>query len=150
MTNEEEERIERLLGEPYWLIDFLPCRVPADGPGQFFAVEQYYRAGPQYKIFRRKIADVLIKLGCYADFRVFFGGEALEDPAPETLAARIEDCREPLMILVRPGDCLITLDRDDLYATVYAPTEALRSLLAPLSAAEGLFFRRPDGRAGED
>ena len=36
-----EARVEALLEKPCWVLDFLPQRVPADSPGQYFAVEAY-------------------------------------------------------------------------------------------------------------
>ena len=39
--------IDELLNLPYWLIDFLPYRVPADSSGQFFAIEDYYLKSTQ-------------------------------------------------------------------------------------------------------
>ena len=145
MTQRESDRIEQLLSGPCWVLDFLPVRVPADSPGQFFAVERYYRAGPQYKIFRRKIADVLLRLNCYAGFRVFRGEEAALDPPPAALAEQITGSGEPLLILVGAEECLITLDPGDLYVSVYCPSEFLLSLLAPLAAAAGLFLRKAAG-----
>ena len=37
-----EKTIEELLQAPCWIIDILPEQVPADGPGQYFAVEKYF------------------------------------------------------------------------------------------------------------
>ena len=37
-----EKTIDELLQAPYWIVDILPEQVPADGPGQYFAVERYY------------------------------------------------------------------------------------------------------------
>ena len=145
MTQQESDRIEQLLAGPCWVLDFLPVRVPADSPGQFFAVERYYRGASRMKDFRRRAADVLLKLNCYAGFRVFRGEEAADDPPPAALAELITDSRKPLLILVGAEDCLITLDPGDLYVSVYCPSEFLLSLLAPLAAASGLFLRKGAG-----
>ena len=37
-----EKTIDELLQAPYWIVDILPEQVPADGPGQYFAVERYF------------------------------------------------------------------------------------------------------------
>ena len=37
-----QEKIEEMLEKPYWIVDILPERVPADSPGRYFDVEQYY------------------------------------------------------------------------------------------------------------
>ena len=39
--------VEELLREPYVIIDILPRRVPENSPGQYFAVEKYFRNEPQ-------------------------------------------------------------------------------------------------------
>ena len=39
--------IDELLNKPYWLIDFLPYRVPANSAGQFFTIEDFYMKSPQ-------------------------------------------------------------------------------------------------------
>ena len=36
----EKKTVEELLQCPYWIIDILPSQVPADSPGQYFAVEK--------------------------------------------------------------------------------------------------------------
>ena len=142
---DEQELIEGLLEQPYWVIDFLPRQVPAESRGQFFAVEKYYLNPLQEEAFRRKITDVLLKLNCYYDFRVFSGGEsaALYNPPPEMLAARIADSRDPVLILAEEERSLIALNRGDLCAAVYRPSESLLSLITALAGAEGLFVCQP-------
>ena len=81
---------ERLLLQPYWVIDFLPKQVPQDSRGQFFAVEQYYLTGKRHERLCRQLADVVLKLNCYHDLTVNHGGdEWINNPAPEVLAAWI-------------------------------------------------------------
>ena len=118
MTREESDLIERLLTGPCHVIDFLPRQVPAGGPGQFFAVERYYRGASRMKDFRRRVADVLLKLNCYAGFRVFRGEEAALNPPPAALAKQITDPDGPLLILLEAEHCLITLDPGDIYIVV--------------------------------
>ena len=46
--------IDDLLQTPYWIIDILPMQVPADSPGQFFAVERYYLAEERMALRRSR------------------------------------------------------------------------------------------------
>ena len=70
MENDFNEKVERLLDTPYWVIDFLPMQVPQDSKGEFFAVEQYYLQEPQRERLCRQFIDVVLKLNCYHDLLV--------------------------------------------------------------------------------
>ena len=150
MNSQDEETIERLLLQPCWVIDFLPARVPADSGGQFFAVEAYFRRPPRMADFRRRMAEILLKLNCYFSFRVIDSRQqAVDHPAPEALAEMLSDTESTVMILLDNGQSLIHLISGDLCASVYHPSEALLSLLAPLCTACGLFVWQSDGREAQ-
>ena len=138
--------IEDLLQQPYWVIDFLPFQVPSDSRGQFFNVEQYYLNEARMKSFRQQMTDVLLKLNCYDGFHVVSGkGFHYEhNPSPEKTASLIATPEYSIMILLETEPALITLDRDDLHATIYHPSEKLLSLLKPLASAHGLFVWKPN------
>ena len=136
MTESATDRIEALLERPYWVIDILPEQVPAEGAGQYFAVEQAFLSEPRHSELLRKRADLLLKLNCYRDLCV--DGEMV-NPAPAELALAVE--ARYLTILV--DDALITSDPQDTYITVYNPDDRLLSLLRALVAAEGLFIWQP-------
>lgn len=133
--------MEELLEKPYWVIDFLPRQVPAKSGGQFFAVEAYYLRSP----LRRRFAEILLKLNCYYDLRVCEPETELWrlNPPPEELFSEVAENRKDLCVLLPAEDALITVNRDDLYMTVYGPSEALLGLLRPLIAAAGLFLWQP-------
>ena len=130
---------------PYWVIDFLPEQVPENGPGQFFAVEKYFLQPARLGELRRRFAEILLKLSCYYEIRVCSPeGEQEEiDPDPEALSARIHAAEEDLLITFPAEGSLITLNRDDLYMTVYRPSEALLERVKALALSEGLFLRGP-------
>ena len=50
--------IDELLNKPYWLIDFLPYRVPANSAGQFFAIEDFYMKSPQSEKLHMQFLEV--------------------------------------------------------------------------------------------
>ena len=133
--------MEELLNKPYWVIDFLPRQVPAKGDGQFFAVEEYYLRSP----LRRGFAEILLKLNCYYDIEVCEPETEKwqKNPPPEALFSWIADNEKDLCVLLPAENALITANRDDLYMTVYAPSEELLQLLRSLAAASGLFLWQP-------
>lgn len=151
MTAQEERTIEDLLKKPYWVIDILPCRVPPDSKGQFFAIEKYYSDPVRMSGFRRKMADVLLKLNCYYGFRVAVGKEFhfTDDPLPDALAKIVAEPENTVMILLEEERSLITLDRGDLYAAVYHPSKKQLALLKQLSVSSGLFLWKPSDQTAE-
>ena len=145
MTAEEcDETVERLLEEPYHVIDFLPVQVPADSAGQYFAVEAFYREASRRIQLYRKYADVLLGLNCYCDLAVTDGEEWKTNPPPQELYAMVEKCPENgfLNILTGNGDSLITLYGGDLYMTLYHASDELLELTEKLASAQGLFVRK--------
>ena len=138
--------VERLLEAPYSVVDFLPRQVPANGGGQFFAVEEFFLQPEQLTELYRRFAQVLLKLNCYYDFAV--GGEDedwTENPPPQTLIDRVLGCAAGgyLLVLLPQEDALITLSGGDLCMTVYHPAQTLLDTAAQLARAEGLFMWRP-------
>ena len=127
--------IDEILNQPYWLIDFLPYRVPADSEGQFFAVEDYYLKSPQIEALHRQFLDVLLKLNCYYSFRVLVNDECLENPRPEYIKEQLVDPGLDVLI----GDTLIQYSGDNTHMTVYNPSDELLALIRILAAADGLF-----------
>ena len=135
---------ETLFGKPYWLIDVLPEQVPEERAAAYFAAERYWLRPENLEGIRRRFADLLLKLNCYHSLEAAAGED---DPvpvlAPEQLAARITEARENLVFFLPGMNAAITLNRDDLYMTVYDPPQPLLDLLGRLAAADGLFLRRP-------
>ena len=129
--------IEELLETPYHIIDILPEQVKADSPGQYFAIERYYRAEPRITEIRKRYADLVLKLNCYRDIQL--DGEQECNPPPERMAEAVLTRR----VCLRTDDALIVSEPDELYLTVYDPDEALLRLLKKLCAGEGLHLWQP-------
>ena len=140
--------IEELLEKPYWVVDLLPVQVPADAPGQYFSVEEYYLQPERIRLLHGKFADILLKLNCYFDFRVCYDAEERweENPDPETLAAKFAEDGEAwtLYFFLPSEQALIMVNSDDLYMTVYGPTARLMEILRQLAQSEGLFMWKPE------
>lgn len=128
----------------FWVVDFLPKQVPENAGGRFFSVEQYYLEPSRYAVMRERFSDILLKLYCYYDLRLFVDDtEGMFNPDPELLASHIKDNQGDLCILVGASEGLITLSCDDTNMTVYAPSEDLLELIRTLAGAFGLFVWKP-------
>ena len=137
--------IEALLNKPYWVIDFLPRQVPEGSAGQFFAVEQFYLQEPRQSALRRQFAEILLKLNCYFDLLICEPEEEnwARNPAPDKLLSWLTQEKKDLCVLLPEENTLITVNRADLYMTVYGPSESLLKLLGQLAVSAGLFLWQP-------
>ena len=137
--------LEDFFDKEYWVVDFLPKQVPENASGRFFSVEQYYLEPFRYAVLREQFSEILLKLYCYYDLRMFVDDdtEGVADPEPELLAKHIKDNQGNLCILIAASEALITLGRDDTNLTVYAPSEELLELIKTLAGAVGLFVWKP-------
>ncbi len=142
----DSDLIETLLEKPYWVVDFLPSRVPETGGGQFFAAEQYFLRSFRGEELRRKFADFLLKLNCYYAFRVCRDDETdgTDNPDPEVFAEWILQNRGTISIILPSENSLITLSSDDTHMTVYAPSAELLTRIRSLANVEGLFIWKPE------
>ena len=137
---EKEKLIEELLEMPCLVVDFLPEQVPEKDARQYFAVEKYYLEPERYAGFREKFTDILLKLNCYYAFSVCEAavGKFFDKPAPEWLAGKIRE-KKDLCVLLPEEKVLITLNRDDLYMTVYNAGGKVLEILEKLAEANGMF-----------
>ena len=137
--------IDDFFDKEFWVVDFLPKQVPENAGGRFFSVEQYYLEPTRYTVMRERFSDILLKLYCYYDLRLFVDddSEGIANPDPELLASHIIDNQGNLCILVGASEGLITLSCDDTNMTVYAPSEDLFELIRMLADAVGLFVWKP-------
>ena len=133
--------IDDFFNKEYWVVDFLPKQVSEKAGGRFFSVEQYYLEPSRYVVLREQFSEILLKLYCYYDLRLFVDDdtEGIANPEPELLASHIKDNQGNLCLLIGTSEALITLGRDDTNMTVYAPSEDLLELIRTLAGAVGLF-----------
>ena len=146
MENDYNEKVERLLDAPYWVIDFLPMQVPQGSKGQFFAVEQYYLQEPQHERLCRQFIDVVLKLNCYHDLLVSRdGGDEWLYPDPKMLEKWLTESLQNghLCLLIDDGESLITASGGDICLTLYKPSPDLLDLVQQLASAAGLFLWQP-------
>lgn len=135
--------VDKYLEKESWVIDILPKQVPANSSGQYFKIEKYFLAQPQYEIICIKFANILLKLNCYDDIEVCHNlEERILNPSPELLINWIRE-RKLLYVLLKSSDALIGITGDDHYMTLYNPDEELIELIRSLAAAEGLYMWKP-------
>ena len=137
---DKEKLVEELLEKPCLVVDILPEQAPKRTARQYFAMEKYYLEPERYAGIREKFTDILLKLSCYYDFSVCEAaeGEFTDNPAPEWLAGKIREGND-LCVLLPREKVLITLNRDDLYMTVYNAGGKVLEILEKLAGAEGMF-----------
>ncbi len=126
--------IEELLSTPYHVIDVLPARVPAGGPGQYFLIERYWRGGLGLITAKQKHLNLILKLNCYFDLSLD-GGSA--NPPPEEIEKAV--LGRHVCVLFPERDALIVSEPDDLYLTLCHADGELLELVKTLAAGEGLF-----------
>ena len=138
MTNTNERRsIEELSESPYWIVDILPYQVPKDGPGQYFAVEDYFLHKERFAKVKQKHIDLVLKLNCYTDISLEDEEEC--NPAPERIAAAMRK----RAVWIRVGASAILSETDETYLTVFDPDEELLELIKTLAVGEGLYVWQP-------
>jgi len=144
-------RFDRFFEANYCVIDLLPKTVPEECASLYGSMERFFREEPLHAEIAGRFSRFLLKLGCYYAFRFFDPETEAEYPADsaKTVFQRIGACLNAdrpcaLLLFLPEDDALITLDRDDLYLTLYDPSPALLDTVRPLAAAEGLFVRFPE------
>lgn len=139
--------IDQMLESPYWIIDILPTRVPDNGKGKYFEVEQYYLKHTNVNQIFQKFANVLLKLNCYENVDLLTQNDGwLFNPAPDTLADHVMKCPDNyhnLIILLKNWDAMITINGDDTYMTAYNLNANSRDMLRDFAVSEGLFLWNP-------
>ena len=129
--------IDELLQKPYWIIDILPEQVPADSPGQYFAVEKYFLGKEKLDRIKQKHIDLILKLNCYRSISI--DEEEEGNPSPERIANEMRT--RYLYIMLK--DSMILSEPDDTHMTVFNPDKETLELIRKLAAGEGLYVWQP-------
>lgn len=129
--------IDELLQKPYWIIDILPERVPADSPGQYFAVEKYFLSKNRLAAIKQKHINLVLKLNCYMDISI--NEEKEINPSPERIAEEMR--AEYLYIMLNRS--MILSEPDDTHMTVFNPDRETLELIRKLAVGEGLYVWQP-------
>ena len=137
MKSHKQMTIDDLLQTPYWIIDILPMQVPADSPGQFFAVERYYLAEERMAEIKQKHINVILKLNCYRSISI--DDADVINPEPEYIDAEMRR----RYLYIRLDNSMILSEPDDTHMTLFNPDDELLDLVKTLAVGEGLFVWQP-------
>ena len=111
--------------------------MPADSPGQYFAVEKYFLQGERINEIKQKHINLILKLNCYRDISI--GDETAINPLPKHIA----DEMKKRYLYIMTGESMILSEPDDTHLTVFNPDSQLLELLRQLASGEGLFVWKP-------
>lgn len=136
MNKDTSLLIERLIDMPCWIIDILPQRVGKDMSDKYVALERELLHTDE---LRTKLFRFLLKLNCYYRFKVILpDAEEIVDIS----TVRIKELVGYRYIKILIGDSLIVSDPDDMYMSLYNPTDTMLDLMSKLAGSEGLFIWR--------
>ncbi|MBR0039636.1 MAG: hypothetical protein IJP71_06510 [Lachnospiraceae bacterium] len=106
--------------------------------GSFFDVEKYYLKN--IKELHKKYTDIVLKLNCYYDLEFIVDDKSQINPKPNIIKKIIKSKK---YVLIRFDKALITIDKGDLYMTIYNANSKNLKILKELVTSNGLFLWKP-------
>ena len=140
--------VEPLFEAPYWLIDIFPAQVPPERAEEYLRVERsYLNSAKLDELYARFSAILAVVSGRYQAM-LFTLPEESETEYPNSgqifAEVRRHARRGAVQLYLTEENALLTLNAEDLYMTVYQPSERLQAFLKETVAAAGLYFRQPE------
>ncbi len=129
---------------PYWIVDMLPTKVPADRAQQYFALEKYFVNSFRINGLYSKFVSIVTKLNCYFDLEIENEDFHKHNPQPLEFSELILRCVSGgyLDMYFPSENSLLTLSNQDLYMTLYNPSDNLLRYASEITVSEGLFLRK--------
>ena len=136
--------VERLLEDDYWIIDILPSQIPIEKQAEYRALtDEYFESGKVAQLHRR-YADILTMINSRFKTAMLCMPEDEWTISPDDVAVKdavIHHTEQGCVDLLLPEEeTLISLQAEDLYITVYHPTEELLSLLRQAVSESGFYI----------
>ena len=136
--------VERLLEDDYWIIDILPSQIPIEKQAEYRALtDECYESGKIAQLHRR-YADILTMINSRFKTAMLCMPEDEWTISPDDVAVKdavIHHTERGCVDLLLPEEeTLISLQTEDLYITVYHPTEELLSLLRQAVSESGFYI----------
>lgn len=136
--------VERLLEDDYWIIDILPSQIPIEKQAEYRALtDEYFESGKIAELHRR-YAEILTMINSR------YNTAMLCMPEDEwTISPHNNDVKDAVIhhtergcvdLLLTEEETLISLQAEDLYITVYHPTEEILSLLRQAVSESGFYI----------
>ena len=136
--------VERLLEDDYWIIDILPSQIPIEKQAEHRALtDEYFESGKVAQLHRR-YADILTMINSRFKTAMLCMPEDEWTISPDDVAVKdavIHHTERGCVDLLLPEEeTLISLQAEDLYITVYHPTEEILSLLRQAVSESGFYI----------
>ncbi len=136
--------VERLLEDDYWIIDILPYQIPIEKQAEYRALtDEYYESGKIAQLHQR-YADILTMINSRFKTAMLCMPEDEWTISPDDVAVKdavIHHTERGCVDLLLPEEeTLISLQAEDLYITVYHPTEEILSLLRQAVSESGFYI----------
>ena len=136
--------VERLLEDDYWIIDILPSQIPIEKQAEYRALtDEYFESGKVAQLHRR-YADILTMINSRFKTAMLCMPEDEWTISPDDVAVKdavIHHTEQGCVDLLLPEEeTLISLQAEDLYITVYHPTEEILSLLRQAVSESGFYI----------
>ena len=136
--------VERLLEDDYWIIDILPSQIPIEKQAEYRALtDEYFESGKVAQLHRR-YADILTMINSRFKTAMLCMPEDEWTISPDDVAVKdavIHHTERGCVDLLLPEEeTLISLQAEDLYITVYHPTEVIISLLQQAVSESGFYI----------
>ena len=136
--------VERLLEDDYWIIDILPSQIPIEKQAEYRALtDEYYESGKIAQLHQR-YADILTMINSRFETAMLCMPEDEWTISPDDVAVKdavIHHTERGCVDLLLPEEeTLISLQAEDLYITVYHPTEEILSLLRQAVSESGFYI----------
>lgn len=136
--------VERLLEDDYWIIDILPSQIPIEKQAEYRALtDEYFESGKVAQLHRR-YADILTMINSRFKTAMLCMPEDEWTISPDDVAVKdavIHHTERGCVDLLLPEEeTLISLQAEDLYITVYHPTEEILSLLRQAVSESGFYI----------
>uniref|UniRef100_UPI003864367C DUF4298 domain-containing protein n=1 Tax=Ruminococcus sp. TaxID=41978 RepID=UPI003864367C len=136
--------VERLLEDDYWIIDILPSQIPIEKQAEYRALtDEYFESGKVAQLHRR-YADILTMINSRFKTAMLCMPEDEWTISPDDVAVKdavIHHTERGCVDLLLPEEeTLISLQAEDLYITVFHPTEEILSLLRQAVSESGFYI----------
>lgn len=139
--------VERLLEEDYRIIDMFPGQIPADKRDEYDALTKRYLEKSEFVRLHRQYAEILKELSGPFYTAMLCLPEDEWTVSPDGNAVRDAVIRHTeggcvYLLLIGEGT-LITLQSEDLYITVYHPSDRILSHLEQSIPEKGFYIWQP-------
>lgn len=140
----QDERVEFLLQQSCYIIDFLPEQVP-ENKHMVFDIEPYFLGSKEIQNFADKYTRIILKLLCYHSARIFYRQwfDHMEYiKLSQLIRGTVIKKKGFINLLFEDENTLLQIDGGSLCLTFYNPSAEIQRIASALAGSEGLFWRK--------